>query len=216
MTHYIFRAFTICFAGLLTTPTAAQQLAVPILPAIFEVTGLKAGDHLNVRAAPTAKAKDIGDLKAGTHVEVTAIDPNAGWAQIVYGEWTAWAYARFLTPVQTPLLLGTDLPANMSCGGTEPFWGLQISKGTRARFKMMGDPAVTEDISYAGKSLNHTLKQGIQTSSWTAFLEKRQCSDGMSDRQMGIAIELMATVEGTGFRHLSGCCSVRLDFDTPK
>ena len=210
MTNSIFRIFTTCFAGLLTTSVAAQERAVPVLPAIFEVTGLTAGDHLNVRAGPSAKAKDIGDLTAGTLVEVTQIDPNVGWAQIVYGEWTAWAYARFLTAVDTPLLSGTDLPANMNCGGTEPFWDVQISNGRVADFGMMGGARVMEDISHAGKSSNHILKQSIQTESWSAFLEKRQCSDGMSDRQMGIAIELLATGDDADFRHLSGCCSVVL------
>jgi uncharacterized membrane protein len=216
MSQTLFRILSTCLCGFIAAPTVAQDLAVPILPAIFEVSGLKAGDHLNVRAAPSAKAKDIGDLKAGTRVEVTAIDPNVGWAQIVYGEWTAWAYARFLTPIDTPLMSGTDLPANMSCGGTEPFWDMQITDGTQAQFGMMGDVKLLENISYAGKSSNHTLKQGIQTASWTAFAEKRQCSDGMSDRQMGIAIELMTTASNAGFRHLSGCCSVTLDFDSPQ
>jgi hypothetical protein len=32
----------------------------------------------------------------------------------------------------------------------------------------------------------------------------------MSDRQMGIAIELLATGDDAEFRHLSGCCSVVL------
>ena len=210
----IFRVFTTCVVGLLAMPLMAQERAVPILPAIFEVTGLKAGDHLNVRSAPSAKATDIGDLKAGTYVEVTSIDPNVGWAQIVYGEWTAWAYARFLTPVDTPLLSGTDLPANMNCGGTEPFWDVQISNGAVAEFGIMGGVKVVENISYAGKSSNHIMKQSIQTDSWSAFLEKRQCSDGMSDRQMGIAIELLATGENAQFRHLSGCCRIVYDSDT--
>jgi uncharacterized membrane protein len=70
---------------------------------------------------------------------------------------------------------------------------------------------VLENIAYAGKSSNHILKQSIQTNSWSAFLEKRQCSDGMSDRQMGIAIELLAKGDDAGYRHLSGCCSVVLN-----
>ena len=210
MAHSKIRILTVCFAACLPMSLAAQERAVPILPAIFEVTGLTAGDHLNVRSGPSAKAKDIGDLPAGTLVEVTQIDPNVGWAQIVYGEWTAWAYTRFLTAVDTPMLAGTDLPANMNCGGTEPFWDVRVSNGTQAEFGMMGGAKVTENISYAGKSSNHILKQSIQTNSWSAFLEKRQCSDGMSDRQMGIAIELLAKGDDAGYRHLSGCCTVAM------
>ncbi len=214
MSHSILRILSFGLSAFVALPTLAQELAVPVLPAVFEVSGLKAGDHLNVRAAPSAKAADIGDLKLGTRVEVTAMDTNVGWAQIVYGEWTAWAYARFLTPIATPLMSGTDLPANMSCGGTEPFWNLNTSGGTQAEFELMGNPKIADNITYAGKSANHIMKQGIQTNHWSAFLEKRQCSDGMSDRQMGIAIELMSTQSGAGFRHLSGCCSVDLTAET--
>jgi uncharacterized membrane protein len=214
MHHTTFRTVTACLIAFLAVPAMAQERAVPVLPAIFEVTGLQAGDHLNVRSGPSAKAKDIGDLKAGALVEVTSIDPIVGWAQIVYGEWTAWAYARFLTPIETPLMSGTDLPANMNCGGTEPFWDVQISNGTKAAFTMMGAIPMVENIAYAGISSNHILKQSIQTNSWSAFLEKRQCSDGMSDRQMGITIELLAKGDDAGFRHLSGCCSLVLDADT--
>jgi len=78
---------TSCTIGL-TAPIVAQEAAVPVLPAVFKVTGLQVGDHLNVRSGPSAKASDIGDLQPGTLVEVTAMDTNVGWAQIVYGEWT--------------------------------------------------------------------------------------------------------------------------------
>jgi uncharacterized membrane protein len=198
---------TVLTCGIASNSTA-QELAVPILPAVFEVTGLQAGNHLNVRSAPSAKAGDIGDLQLGAKVEVTAIDPSVGWAQIVYGEWTAWVYARYLEPVGTALMTGTDLPADMTCGGTEPFWSMSIANGATVQFTKMGEPAgQVENITYAGKSPNHILRQGLQTASWSAFIEKRKCSDGMSDRQMGISIELMSTGK-TPAAHYSGCCSL--------
>lgn len=203
---------TLCTTTLLliTTPNLAQELAVPILPGAFKVTGLQPGNHLNVRARPSAQAQDIGDLQIGDIVEVTAIATNVGWSQIVYQEWTAWVYGRYLEPVETPLMAGTDLPANMTCGGTEPFWSFNITNGTQAAFELMGQPSQNQTITYAGKSSNHILRQGLQTENWTAFIEKRTCSDGMSDRQMGISIELMSK-GGTPIRHLSGCCSLALN-----
>jgi len=197
----------------MTPSVSAQEAAVPILPAVFKVTGLQAGDHLNVRSGPSAKADDIGDLQSGSLVEVTAMDTNVGWAQIAYGEWSAWVYARYLTSVETPLIQGTDLPAMMVCGGTEPFWSFNVKDGTHVEFKMMGEASVFEPITYAGKSSNHTLRQGLQTAQWSAFLEKRTCSDGMSDRQMGISIELMSRETKQSTTHLSGCCGLSLGTD---
>lgn len=211
MNDSIFRIFSRALACVIASQSTAQELAVPILPAVFEVTGLQEGDHLNVRSAPSAKAGDIGDLQPNERVEVTAIDPNVGWAQIVYGEWTAWVYARYLEPVGTPLMAGTDLPADMRCSGTEPFWSFNISNGTTAQFIQMGEVAgQVENITYAGKSSNHILRQGLQTPNWTAFVEKRKCSDGMSDRQMGISIELMSNGQ-TPTQHYTGCCSLRIE-----
>jgi uncharacterized membrane protein len=202
--------FFICALGaLIATGVFAQERPVPILPSIFKVSGLQEGDHLNVRSGPSAQAADIGDLKPGTLVEVTAMDTNVGWSQIVYGEWTAWVYARFLEEVETPLMVGTDLPANMSCGGTEPFWSLTVDNGSTVEFQLMGEVSETESIAYSGKSANHILRQGLQTTNWIAFLEKSQCSDGMSDRRMGISIELMS--KGSVPKHYSGCCSLTLD-----
>jgi len=169
---------------------------------------LQVGDHLNVRSGPSAKASDIGDLQPGTLVEVTAMDTNVGWAQIVYGEWTAWVYGKFLTEQETPLIADTDLPANMQCGGTEPFWSMAIKDGAQAEFQMMGGEPTSETITYAGKSSNHILRQGLQTPQWSAFIEKRRCSDGMSDRQMGISIELISHSQTGNPQHLSGCCSL--------
>lgn len=206
----ITQGFFIGTFGLLIAHGAwAQEPPVPVLPSLFKVSVLQTGDHLNVRSGPSATAKDIGDLQAGTLVEVTQMDTNVGWAQIVYGEWTAWVYARYLEQVETPLMAGTDLPANMTCGGTEPFWSFTVANGTQASFELMGQASQTEVITYSGKSVNHILRQGLQTQTWIAFLEKSQCSDGMSDRQMGISIELMS--KRADSKHYSGCCSVTQD-----
>lgn len=202
--------WTVALGALIASPSGAQEPPIPILPAEFKVTGLQDGDYLNVRAAPSANATDIGDLKPNDRVEVTAFDPNVGWAQIVYGEWTAWVYARYLEPVETPLMVGTDLPANMVCAGTEPFWSLTVANGTTAQFALAGEQGEVENITYAGKSANHILRQGLQTTNWNAFIEKRKCSDGMSDRQMGISVELMTRGQNSP-AHYSGCCSILLD-----
>ena len=106
------------------------------LPALHSVTGVAAGDVLNVRDAPRASAGRVGALAPGAAgVEVTAI--REGWGRVNVGERSGWASLAFLEAEP-----GGSLPeiGAFSCFGTEPFWSLDvvadgafISKGAKVR-----------------------------------------------------------------------------------
>jgi uncharacterized protein YraI len=62
----------------------------------MEVVNIAEGDSLNVRSGPNPNAPDIGDLQAGTYVDVQGYNFEGSWAQIRYRGKIAWVSAKFL------------------------------------------------------------------------------------------------------------------------
>ncbi len=75
-------------AGLLVLVSlVAPAAAAPSLPALFSVTGVGAGDKLNVRAAPDPKAEVVGALAPDAEgIEVVGLDPTGEWGRVNVGE----------------------------------------------------------------------------------------------------------------------------------
>ncbi|MCL3883640.1 peptide-binding protein [Marivita sp. GX14005] len=194
---------------------ACLFLALPALagaePGYFRVTGVAQDDVLNLRAAPSAQAEDLGDLDPDTrHVEVIGFDDSGDWARIARGERDLWAAARFLVPDQPDTLETSSLPDGLSCSGTEPFWSLTLSSSA-ARFDAPGSPPLALDISDVTIAEGRIGSPARVTLTGTdaraeAHVFGALCSDGMSDRSYGWTA-LVGLQHGAERRLLSGCCT---------
>lgn len=179
------------------------------LPIIYEVIGVGESDVLNVRAGPSGRSRDLGDLLPGQQVEVTAFSDNGNWGQILWEEKEAWVSTRFL---QVAELFGDDfsgMPLNLSCAGTEPFWSVRISPGAQFGFSEVESEVAWSFIETSVMSSNtHRSNYAFNTSRFTGFLRRAECSDGKPDLNYSWALDLLE--KGENARLWSGCCSIIL------
>lgn len=186
------------------------------LPALHDVTGVVAGDVLNLRAAPDAGAPVIGSLAPDARkIEVVALSADGKWGQISQGESSGWAAMRYLTRVAGPGWDSLDLP--MSCHGTEPFWSLAYAPERRnMMFSQMGEEQplglwVDWHLAVQGRPGQIGWKLDGPARSGFATLTAEACSDGMSDRSFGISIQLFLNPAQESAAEpvaVSGCCSL--------
>lgn len=191
---------------------AGPALATPeyTLPTLFDVTGVAAGDTLNIRERPDASAAVIGTLAPdATGVEVVA--ERSGWAQVNTGGRRGWVSSRFLR-YRTDVWADGELPQTLRCTGTEPFWGIE-ARGGEVVFssadkgeRVMALRSVMDDG--VPRSPLRGMIAGDDEGRMTAVIQPQTCSDGMSDRAYG----LTATVIFDGARQqsqmLTGCCRI--------
>lgn len=182
----------------LATPVVARDF-----PALANVTGVAASDVLNIRAEPDAGAAIIGTLRPdATGVEVISV--TGGWALVNTGEGSGYASMRFLNPDAGPAWHALNRP--LSCSGTEPFWSLDIDPAAgNVRF---GSPSAgwQDRISQTWPGSDFAPSAAIAIPDGMAVMQPAACSDGMSDRAYGIAIDLFLT--GPSASRLAGCCSL--------
>ena len=83
----------------LTAPAAPTPAAVPVL---YEVTGIAAGDTLNVRSGPGANNEVIARLPNGYRdiqiIGAPVLNGTTPWVQIKFGERTGWVTRPYLRP----------------------------------------------------------------------------------------------------------------------
>ena len=191
---------------------AGPALATPeyTLPTLFDVTGVAAGDTLNIRERPDPSAPVIGTLPPeATGVEVVA--ERSGWAQVNTAGRRGWVNSRFLR-YRTDVWADGELPQTLRCTGTEPFWGIE-ARGDEVVFSSpdKGERAMAlrsvMDNDVPGSPLRGMIA-GDDAGRMTAVIQPQTCSDGMSDRAYG----LTATVIFDGARQqsqmLTGCCRI--------
>lgn len=209
-------------------PPAAAETGGP-LPALHDVTGVAAGGTLPLRAGPRPAGEAVGALPADARgVEVLAVEPGpmgTRWARVALPEGDAWVEARFLARREDE---GDWLPP-VACIGTEPFWTFELGAGEIAGLAFPGAKAAPVFVTRRTRSANDPRSHGL-TARWdgpegdpatfgitgapvAGVLRRAACSDGMSDRPYGIAIDLLLGTLGPDGRadtaHLGGCC--RLD-----
>lgn len=197
-----------CLLVLLALPAAAQDLRHP---ALYDVAGVEADDVLNLRAGPTVDQPVIGTLAPDAEdVEVMRINESGTWGLVARPEGRGWASLAFLQ--RQPAFEEGTLPRPLYCSGTEPFWSLSLLPDGQATLSEPGSPDVPLTETWSGKPegrLGTTF--GITLSApdgrATAIVEREMCSDGMSDRPYGFAVEVLLQ-GGTAPRLLSGCCSL--------
>lgn len=191
--------------SLLGGPAAATPEYV--LPTLFDVTGVAAGDKLNIRETPSAQARIIGTLPADAKgVEVVA--ERAGWAQVNTAERAGWVKSRYLA-YRTDVWLPGGLPAGLNCLGTEPFWsvrqvGPQVVYETPDGARAMERRVVLDDG--LPRSPARAVIAGDGQGRMTAVIQPAQCSDGMSDRVYGLSAVLVFDGAGQPSRMQTGCC----------
>lgn len=186
----------------------ASPLRAEDLPAFHAVTGVAANDVLNIRERPDAGSPVLGTLAPdATGVEVIAT--SGSWALVNAGEGSGYAALRYLAREPGP---GWDtLQAPLTCFGTEPFWSLEIDPQageTRYRTPESEDPGVAP-LATAWPGLPWAPSAAVGLEEGLAVMQPRQCSDGMSDRRYGIAVDIFRNDSG-GAERLSGCCSLGL------
>jgi len=199
----------ILIALLLTVSAATAQT----LPALHDVTGVAADDVLNVREAPRGTAGRLGEIPHDARgVEVVELSSSGDWGRVNLQERSGWVSMRYLAPGAGPDegALLTDHP--LWCSGTEPFWTL-TSDGTSLSWSEPGvDPFPLSQHTAARAEGRPAFRQAVDGvfedgRTLTATIRTEVCSDGMSDRAYGLAIDLLMRGQD-GSRLLTGCCSV--------
>lgn len=184
---------------LIALPLRAEEF-----PALYAVTGVAANDVLNIRARPDAGAPILGALAPDAD-GVEVLGRSGNWALVNTGEGTGYASLRFLAREPGPAWSALQTP--LTCLGTEPFWSLEIDPlAQETRFLTPEDqspaPAPITGLWPAGPG---TSGAGVGLPDGLAVLTGAACSDGMSDRGYGVAVDLFLGRSGREER-LSGCC----------
>ena len=164
----------------------------------YEVTGVRADDVLNIRAAPRASAKKVGEY--GPRDKGIRIYRRSGnWAltgRSDPGRPDGWVNTRYLKV--TTATARVELP--ISCLGTEPFWNLTIQSMRRAIYTDPETPERRYSVSEFQRSGQHArMRLGMDG---RASIVAKNCSDGMSDNRYPYSVRILLP-DG---RELNGCC----------
>lgn len=187
----------------LAVPASATQEYY--LPTLFDVSGVATDDVLNIRAAPNAGADIIGTLAPdATRIEV--VEEGRGWGRVSVGEVSGWVSMRYLS-YRTDVWEDGRLPDSFRCYGTEPFWSMHVA-GTDLIYS-------TPDMVEERRPVSAILSTGIFRDPTRAVVAEgitltatpQLCSDGMSDRILGL--RAMAVLTGGEARMLTGCCWIQ-------
>lgn len=190
-------------------------------PALFDVKGVAADDVLNIRSEPGASGDIVGSLaNDAKNIEVIRPNESLTWGLVNTRDTSGWVALSFMQR-QAGHWYGA-MPEIRRCFGTEPFWllaydppritfstpegalreglisGLHSSLSRPDRFALKGAFFPTEDGD-----------RDIQI-----FLRTEVCTDGMSDREYGIAADMLLTRTAIGDDDsatglYSGCCTIQ-------
>jgi uncharacterized membrane protein len=185
--------------ALLAAPLSAQDL-----PALFNVTGVAAHDTLNVRTEADVRSQVLHELEHDARdIEIVRLSENERWGRINIFDQPGWVSMTFLSPQAR----AKQMKQKLYCGGSEPFWSITLDAAMT--YDPMDGPAFSFAVAQRTRSINRSDRyalsgrQGEDTA--TAIIMRRQCSDGMSETDFGISIDLLTTIEGKN-SFLSGCC----------
>ena len=176
------------------------------LPSVRDVTGVAAGDVLNIRAEPAADAPVLGSYAPDRQrIEVLRLSDDGRWAQVGLPEGNGWVATRYLSDAKA----GASLP--LRCSGTEPFWTLTLDEGVSSFRTPEDDIALArDDLTVARNGFTASLTDaGGQR--WQVVAQAMQCSDGMSDRMYGWRALLsgVGSDETGGAPEIyAGCCTL--------
>ncbi|MEM9348617.1 MAG: hypothetical protein AAGA47_00015 [Pseudomonadota bacterium] len=186
-------------------------------PALYDVRGVADDDVLFIREAPSSAGAIIDRFRPEeTGIEVVRAQGN--WARVRVGESMGWASLRFLVRQQGQGL--SEVPPELFCGGTEPFWTLDIERDKGGAYPgeflypgvFEGPQRVhLEALRPAPNDLRQLGGFGVRGPSGDPFtlgIKRQLCSDGMSDIEYGFTALVIARF-GEAMQALGGCCSLR-------
>lgn len=182
-----------------------------MLPSLFDVAGVAADDVLNIREAPSARARIVAELPPDArNIEVVGYDASGKWARINAGEKTGWVALRFLQ-YRVDVWEPRTLPPSLHCLGNEPFWSLEVS-GETLVYSTPDVPRTVFDLEAAAdtgrfRDPRRALTASTGRLSMTASIVPMACSDGVSDRAYGLDATILFHRSG-GTEMLTGCCSI--------
>ena len=192
-------------------------LATPAMADTYDVARVSAGDVLNLRADVLGYASPLDAEVIGTipH-DATGIRPagrairfgDTVWREVIFDGQRGWVSSRYLEA-----RFGTPaMPQALSCGGTEPFWGLQIdgSQGRLSDTEMPAPLSVTLSDAQGAHGRTNIWAYYLQSADGhplTAIVDYNQsCSDGMSDVIYDYEVYLLGyQPQGAP---VYGCCTV--------
>ncbi len=182
----------------------AQTVTIPVdaAPPLLVVIGVAPDDVLNIRAEPDANAAIVGMLAPdATGISVTAQGTETlDWIHITHDGAEGWVNARFLSFENA----GQTLPIRLTCSGTEPFWGIELSYSRADAHFVFSDTAFTTGfappVSPAARTDQFLFAERDDPADFL-LIAPEACSDGMSDNVHPYSIS--ARLEGNV---LAGCC----------
>lgn len=185
---------------------APTAIGAETFPTLAQVARISADDPLNVRARPTAASDDLGDLALGDRVEILQRSADGKWSQILWQEDNAWIASAYLTDVARPRLT-SGLPVQLSCGGNEPSWSVDLSQAGGFRLTSLHGLNADEQIASSTTSRNEgDSTHAFATPSFTGVLRREMCTDGAIDANYGWRLDLIQTTGETEL--FSGCCTL--------
>ncbi len=177
-------------------------------PTYFQVTGVAADDMLHIRTEPNTSGEIVGDL-ASDAGPIEVLYSENGWAYLSSGENMGWASKSFLTQIELPKIANSALPFGLTCGGTEPFWSINISDESIELNQMnegISNFSIMETGAYTGDTISFIIA-GAEGKMITTIISNEIYGDGMSDKYYGRKINmLLSTPNGT--KGYLGACSV--------
>lgn len=185
---------------------AAQPSDAQDFPALYSVTGVAAGDWLNIRAEPSARAEIIGRFdRTQRDIEVIGRNEAGTWGLVNVGERTGWTSLRYLARQGGEGWTAMSQP--FSCFGTEPFWRARYLPGfNRLEVERAGGRVNAYGTQWHGRVAGRPpYAAGLSlTGGGFATFRAGTCSDGMSDSLYGFSV-LLYDQPGDG---LEGCCTL--------
>lgn len=183
----------------------AQQL-----PALFSVANIKEDEFLNIFAEIDRNSEVIATFPWDARdIEITALNETGDWGQININERAGWVEMQFL---EEQFLAGSSLlPRPLICFGNEPFWTLDVGLTPFAELGWLDGETVRfsglHTISSASREGRYMMIAENNGKSLHGFVERKTCSDGMSDRVYGLDMNLLVR-DGRETRYFAGCCSI--------
>lgn len=194
----------LCVFILLGTSAVAQT----DYPRLHDVVGVASNDVLNVRAGPGGGHPIVGELAFDARaVEVIRVEGN--WGLVNVYESPGWASMRYLAPRPNGDIGNV---ARLTCGGTEPFWDIDIRPGRAATVKtpMNYETGERFNVGLLQRAYNPLEKWVLQGTdgarSLSVVVVKSYCDNGMSDNEFGFDATLI--VSGQDGYVYSGCCEL--------
>ena len=200
------------FAALIMMLPAIIIAEVILPPKTYKVTGIAAGDVLNIRAAPLATAVDLGDLKESAGpIEVLETDETGKWGRILWQGDNAWISLKYLAPIDAPTLPNVNIPVGLQCVGTEPFWLFQVLSSDEVKLDFLTEQeSITAKLAIARSSANLAdypvlLLADANELNLSVLLRADHCDDGMSDQLYGWVVDIIVQ-RLSNASLFSGCC----------